>query len=151
MAVENCDTEKPVTETVVEAVAEECAGTPNGAVDAPSDENVGMKKRPSPAATGEDKYESPMKKVSVAIVAEESREAAGDDALESTTSPVEEAAEEEPTGEVIVEGEKPSEEAEASEEADKASKAEVPVVTSVGDDVVKAVEVSPQLQDVEAE
>ncbi|GAX27454.1 hypothetical protein FisN_23Hh082 [Fistulifera solaris] len=150
MAVENCDTEKAVTETI-EAVAEACAGTPSCADDAPSDESAGAKKRPSPVATGEDKYESPMKKVPVEIVAEESREAAGEDALEGTTSPVEEAAEEEPTVEAIAEEEKPSEEAEASEEADKASTAEIPVITSVGDDVVKAVEVSPQPQEVEAE
>jgi hypothetical protein len=150
MAVENCDTEKPVTETV-EAVAKECAGTPNCAVDSPSDENAGAKKRPSPVATGEDKYESPMKKVPVEIVAEESRKAAGGDALECTTSPVEEAEEEEPTGAVIAGEEKSSENSEASDEADKACQVEVPVITSVGNDVVKAVEVSPQLQEAEAE
>lgn len=151
MAVESCATEKQVVETVEAPTAEDTTATPNCGIEHPSDANsAGIKKRPSPIANSDSKYESPMKKVTVEIDAEESLEAIEGDESEGTISPVEESAEEQPTDKAVTKGEKTEEKPAANEQPSKASQEEV-TENTLPEEVDTADEKSPQVQAAEGD
>lgn len=108
MTVDSCATENPVGEILVAVptTAEDSAGTSNCDIASPSDNAIsGVKKRPSPVPVSNSKYESPMKKVFVELVAEEPVEAVGGGDCEGTGSPVAGNVEKQPTDKVAADEE----------------------------------------------